>query len=77
MIDSEIREILQSILKLLKGQVEYQRRTHESYSALYDALKVDHPELAKNLQTSMETIRVFPETQSQLDAIDALLQRLA
>lgn len=77
MDDLEIREILRSALQVLRTQVVYARRTHESYIALYEALKKDLPELQSNLQKEMETILGVPEVQSHLAAIDGLLQRLA
>jgi hypothetical protein len=77
MDDLEVCEILRAALEVLKTQVVYVRRTHESYLALYDALKKDLPNLQSNLQAEMETIRDVPEVQSHLAAIDELLQRLA
>ena len=50
MIDLETREILQFALEVLKKQVIYMRRTHESYLALLDALRKDLPDLPANLQ---------------------------
>lgn len=72
----EVREILRAALELLKTQVVYMRRTHESYLALYDALKKELPQLQTNLQAAMVTIRDVPEVQSHLDAIDGLLEQL-
>jgi hypothetical protein len=76
MDDLEVREILRAAVELLKTQVVYMRRTHESYLALYDALKKDLPQLQTNLQAEMVTIRDVPEVQSHLDALDALLEQL-
>lgn len=75
-MDVEVRAALQVLALELKAQVLHVRNLHESYAALYDALKADHPELERNLQKQMETIRVQPETQARLDAIDRLLLEL-
>jgi hypothetical protein len=75
-MDAENLAIFQALAQELKAQAVHLRNLHESYAALFDALKIDHPELERNFQKQMETIRLQPETQARLDAIDVLLQEL-
>jgi hypothetical protein len=76
MTDIENRDIIRAILELLKAQVKYMGKLHESFSILQDALERDHPQLSKNLSAEVEKIRLNPEISEQLVLIDALLEKL-
>lgn len=77
MSDSDVREILRATLELLKTQMVYLRNLHEGQSALHDALLLDHPELAENLEAELGKIRINPVQPEQIERIDELLQKLS
>ncbi|MFZ0340563.1 MAG: hypothetical protein WAL45_21240 [Terracidiphilus sp.] len=77
MTDLENREILRTALDLLKNQMLYVRNLHDAFGALEDAVARVDPQVKKYVQEEMKVIRLNPVQQEHIDALDALLQRLA
>jgi hypothetical protein len=77
MDDLENREILRTMLDLLKNQMIYVRNLHDAFGALEDAVARVDPQVKKYVQEEMKAIRLNPVQQEQLDVLDGLLQRLA
>jgi hypothetical protein len=76
MKELEMQEILRATLDLLKTQMLYVRNLHDAFGSLHDAaMRV--PQMKEFDHEEMLKIRPNPVQQSQLDSIDALLQRLA
>jgi hypothetical protein len=74
MTDLENREVLRTIMEVIKTQMVYFRNLHEAYQAFYDAVTLDRPELQPILQAEMGKIRGVPSVQSHLDALDDMLR---
>lgn len=77
MTDLENREILRTALDLLKNQILYVRNLHDAFGALEDAVARVDPQVKKYVQEEMKVIRLNPVQQEHIDALDALLRRLA
>jgi hypothetical protein len=77
MTDLENREILRTALELLKNQMLYVRNLHDAFGALEDAVARVDPQVKKYVQEEMSAIRLNPVQQEHIDALDALLRRLA
>ncbi len=55
----------------------YVRNLHDAFGALEDAVARVDPQVKKYVQEEMKVIRLNPVQQEHIDALDALLQRLA
>jgi hypothetical protein len=77
MTDLENREILRTALELLKNQMLYVRNLHDAFGALEGAVARVDPQVRKYVREEMTAIRLNPVQQEHIDALDALLQRLA
>ena len=75
-MDGEGREIISATLELLKAQMLYVQHLHDAFSALYDAVIRLDPKVEQYDKEEIQKIRLNVVQQSQLDALDALLQRL-
>jgi hypothetical protein len=73
---ADIKNALIATAEILRAQMIYLRNLHENVIALYEALAVDHPELEKNRQASLATIRFSPEGDAHLRNIDSIIQWL-
>jgi hypothetical protein len=76
MDDVQLHDILEGTLEAVKTQMVYVRNLHDAFSSLYDAMLRVDDRVAQFDKEEILKIRPNPVQQSQLDAIEALLQKL-